>query len=562
MLYSLEQTLANRPPLTTIRYDAPLLDAFRLIIERRLGQLPVVDAEGRLRGIVSQQTLLGLYAMTDGALSLFDLHVVDAMEPAVTLTPQDDLLAAVDRLRQRGTYAVVVADGPRPVGILTGKDMSVFFRSLFEGILLVERVERYFGAAIRSVHPTEAAYTQALIAAFGPDKADPTKPQNAGRDLSLTDMTYLVRDDDNWPQFAALFGNREYFRKLMDQTRYVRNQIAHFDGHVDALEMDTLRRAVTWLENRLELFAQPPGAPGERVDGIQTLAAVVAGRKPPVCVGPDALLRDALRVMIENRFGQLPVLDEDGHLFGLVSQQSILRSYYHTEGLVDLLSLPVAHCVEPVDVLRPSDDLFQTADLLAQPGTHTPVVVEDDRPVAILTGKDMTHFFRSLFEGIILIERIEIRLRDYAAAAFPDAEALNEAARRVFGPGPKNPEYSARNPKHFTFADRMLFMCDNDIWPVFAPALESREIFMQLMDRARRVRNALMHFRGNLSYSELDALRKAHSWLSQRPLSGPAALPPLPDDGPPRGSGSNPYGAVMARKARTLSAGSAEPSTP
>jgi hypothetical protein len=188
--------------------------------------------------------------------------------------------------------------------------------------------------------------------------------------------------------------------------------------------------------------------------------------------------------------------------------------------------------------------------------------VEDDRPVAILTGKDMTHFFRSLFEGIILIERIEIRLRDYAAAAFPDAEALNEAARRVFGPGPKNPEYSARNPKHFTFADRMLFMCDNDIWPVFAPALESREIFMQLMDRARRVRNALMHFRGNLSYSELDALRKAHSWLSQRPLSGPAALPPLPDDGPPRGSGSNPYGAVMARKARTLSAGSAEPSTP
>ncbi|QLQ08620.1 MAG: hypothetical protein HZY76_23335 [Anaerolineae bacterium] len=40
MLYTLEQVFTNRPPLLTVRHDAPMLDAFRLIIERRLGQLP------------------------------------------------------------------------------------------------------------------------------------------------------------------------------------------------------------------------------------------------------------------------------------------------------------------------------------------------------------------------------------------------------------------------------------------------------------------------------------------------------------------------------------------
>ncbi|QLQ08623.1 MAG: hypothetical protein HZY76_23350 [Anaerolineae bacterium] len=67
----------------------------------------------------------------------------------------------------------------------------------------------------------------------------------------------------------------------------------------------------------------------------------------------------------------------------------------------------------------------------------------------------------------------------------------------------------------------MLLICDDDIWPAFAPVFGSRELFMQLLDRVRRVRNTLMHFRGNLSASEQDTMRKAYTWLSQRPLTTP-----------------------------------------
>jgi CBS domain-containing protein len=556
MLYSLAQILAKRPPLITIRHDAPMLDALRLLMERRLGQLPVVDETGCLRGVMSQQTLLGIYHMTGGKVPLLDLSVVDAMEPAHTLTLQDDLLTAVDNLRQRGVYAVIVVQEELPVGILTGKDMSVFFHSLFEGILLVERIERLFSAAVRTALPTDEAYTQALIAAFGADKNDPARPQRGQRGLSLTDMTYLARDDDNWPAFAPIFGHRDYFRVFMDRVRAIRNEIAHFDGQTDVLEMDALRRAAIWLDNRLGLATPPDATSVQPAAAVQTLARIISDRQPPVCTQPETPLREAMSVMIENRYGQLPVVDEHGCLLGMLSQQAILRTYYHTEGLVDLLDLPVHHCTEPAAILRPEDDLFKAANLLAQPGVYAPVVVEGDTPRAILTGKDMTHFFRSLFEGIILIERIETRLDEFTTAAFPEPAALNEAAKRAFGLGPKNPEYAARHPAHFTFGDRMLFMCDNDVWPAFEASLGSRELFMLLMDRVRRVRNALMHFRGNLSPSEQDALRKAHLWLSERPQPQPAPpWPPIEDYSTVRTTGNNPYPKVMGRKPRTLPAG-------
>lgn len=557
MLYSLEQVLANRRPLITVRHDAALLDALRLMIERRLGQLPVVDEAGRLVGVVSQQAILGIYLLTDGQASLFDLAVVDAMDPAHALSLADDLLAAVDRLTNRGVYAVVVVDDARPVGILTGKDMSVLFHSLFEGLLLVERIEGHLRTAIAAVYPDDETYQRACIAAFGADKHDPTKPQRGGRSLSLTDMVYFIRDEDNWPAFQPLFGNRDYFRVFTDRVRAVRNEMAHFAGHIDVLEMDTLRRAVAWLERRLALAAT--AGPAGPATEVQTLAAVIGGRKPPVCVEPQTPLRQALRTMVENRFGQLPVVDEHGCLLGMLSQQSILRTCYHTDGAVNLLDLPVTHCTEAVTTLHMDDDLFHAADVLAQPGQYAPVVVDGDRSIGILTGKDMTRFFRSLFEGIILVERIETRLTEAIAQAFPDAAALNEAAKRVFGPGPNKPEYSARNPDYFTLADRISFIADDDLWPIFEPTFGSRAVFMHLADRARRVRNALMHFRGSLSYSEQDALRKTQSWLEQRPpVAAAPALAAWDEYNTARTTGNNPYPEIMQRRLRTLPAGEEE----
>jgi CBS domain-containing protein len=52
-------------PAVTLRQDAPVVEAARLMGSRRVKRLPVADADGRLRGIVSRADLLSVYERAD-----------------------------------------------------------------------------------------------------------------------------------------------------------------------------------------------------------------------------------------------------------------------------------------------------------------------------------------------------------------------------------------------------------------------------------------------------------------------------------------------------------------
>ncbi len=53
---------------------------------------------------------------------------------------------------------------------------------------------------------------------------------------------------------------------------------------------------------------------------------------PVVTVAPGDALADATRIMIDNRIGGLPVLDDDGQIVGILTETDLLRA------LVDQLS--------------------------------------------------------------------------------------------------------------------------------------------------------------------------------------------------------------------------------
>jgi CBS domain-containing protein len=55
-------------PAVTIRPDASIADAARLMDGEEVKRLPVVDADGRLIGIVARSDLLSMYLRPDGAL--------------------------------------------------------------------------------------------------------------------------------------------------------------------------------------------------------------------------------------------------------------------------------------------------------------------------------------------------------------------------------------------------------------------------------------------------------------------------------------------------------------
>ncbi|WP_330300653.1 CBS domain-containing protein [Streptomyces sp. NBC_00503] len=63
-------------PAVTIRPEATLPQAARLMAERRIKRLPVVDADGTLKGIVSRADLLKVFLRTDDELAAEIRHEV------------------------------------------------------------------------------------------------------------------------------------------------------------------------------------------------------------------------------------------------------------------------------------------------------------------------------------------------------------------------------------------------------------------------------------------------------------------------------------------------------
>src|SRR5689334_15672886 len=117
MLFPLEKLLQGRNPVITIQQDTKVRDALEIMIQKDFSQLPITDKNGHLTGIISEQTITRTYFHLKATVSLLDLSVDHCQTRAVTMSPDSDLFAALDRLKE--VYAVVIVQDKKPIGILT-----------------------------------------------------------------------------------------------------------------------------------------------------------------------------------------------------------------------------------------------------------------------------------------------------------------------------------------------------------------------------------------------------------------------------------------------------------
>jgi CBS domain-containing protein len=88
-------------PAITIRTDGRLVDAARLMHERKVRQLVVIDDRGKIAGIVSRSDVLQVFMRTDEDLRE---EIVDGIIPALMFTSDDPIGVNV-------RYSVVTLDG-------------------------------------------------------------------------------------------------------------------------------------------------------------------------------------------------------------------------------------------------------------------------------------------------------------------------------------------------------------------------------------------------------------------------------------------------------------------
>ncbi len=286
-----------------------------------------------------------------------------------------------------------------------------------------------------------------------------------------------------------------------------------------------------------------------------TVQQLIEGRPPPTVIGPEQTGLDALTLMIQHDYSQLPVVDGAARLVGLITGDSLLRAVNNLGVLPRDLRVKDALLDKP-RTAGVETDVFDLIDALK--ATAAVLVVDAAQQLAgIVTDYDAMEFLRRRAEDIMLVEDIETSLKDHIRAAFSpggqvDDQALADAITDVTnaqkeraeqfrkalayylslaGDGAAKPDAAlvtqvveryyadkaqGKSLDDLTMAEYVNVLLHRSrhayishVFPVGAQAVRT------LFDAVRPTRNALAHFRGGITPQQRDQLRYCAQWLAR-----------------------------------------------
>jgi CBS domain-containing protein len=113
--------LEGKGGVVTIGPGATLREALRTFVERKVGALPVQDAAGMIRGIITERDLMR--EIYRGG-SLDSVRVEEAMtRNLITAGPEDDIERVMNEMTERRFRHMPVVSGGKMVGIVSIGDL-------------------------------------------------------------------------------------------------------------------------------------------------------------------------------------------------------------------------------------------------------------------------------------------------------------------------------------------------------------------------------------------------------------------------------------------------------
>ena len=107
--------------VATVSADATVSEAVKVLGERRIGALPVVEGD-RIVGIMSERDVI--YSLKDHGPEVLDWPISRVMtSPAITVDPSTEILSALALITQRRVRHLPVVSGGQLVGIVSIRDL-------------------------------------------------------------------------------------------------------------------------------------------------------------------------------------------------------------------------------------------------------------------------------------------------------------------------------------------------------------------------------------------------------------------------------------------------------
>ena len=173
--------------------------------------------------------------------------------------------------------------------------------------------------------------------------------------------------------------------------------------------------------------AKPVLVGGGVEDPTYRIGKLAAANKEIVSVAPNHQLSEAVALMLANGFSQLPVMQGERDVKGVISWESIGARL-----ALGRTCLEVRDCLSPAQIIGSEKSLFAAMDIIAQ---HQYVLVQaTDRTISgIVTSTDLSLQFQQLTEPFLLLGEIEQHVRKLIVGKFT-RETLGDARDPCGGP--------------------------------------------------------------------------------------------------------------------------------
>ncbi len=110
--------------LVSVECDTRVRDAARLLADNKIGSLPVTR-DGEVAGIMSERDIV--YCLSKEGEAVLDRKVEEVMTaPAITVTPDVDVLAALSQMSHKRIRHLPVVEGGRLIGIVSIGDLVAY----------------------------------------------------------------------------------------------------------------------------------------------------------------------------------------------------------------------------------------------------------------------------------------------------------------------------------------------------------------------------------------------------------------------------------------------------
>lgn len=272
---------------------------------------------------------------------------------------------------------------------------------------------------------------------------------------------------------------------------------------------------------------------------------MIEGRGIPVSVKKSDHISKAFSIMLEKDFSQLPVLDDQDQILGVITYKNILRALKYYKA--DLEDLVVENAIESIDKFDLEDDIF---DILPSLQANNAVLITSmgDHLIGIVTNFDTTEYFRKRSEDLMIIEEIELNIRDLIQFTFENEDGIldndnlqksinritdhiddlkndyrsalyvymnfsAEETKRIDDEAFENSFskiYKGATPKSFddlTLNELIEVLLAEERWGFYQDAFKlAKNHLRNLLFDVRNTRNHLAHFKGEISSEQRDKL--------------------------------------------------------